>query len=218
MIFFSFFLCFIINIFLTLSHSVSCFFVNTLLQNFSKNIFLYRLHSKLKNTLFIVSSLISFCVSNLFIRFNLRLTFLLHLINLFKKLLFLIFIIILLYIFFVHISHFAMTYKIESIDFIRLSKYLSFLIMIIYQDKIFFNIEFSFSDLILSWFIRIKFKFLSHFPNAIFFLVMLIIDKKMNSLINQFIGIICNASVNKFIFSSFKSFKCLLTNLFFPID
>jgi hypothetical protein len=36
-------------------------------QNFSENIFLYWLHSKLKNTFFIVSSLISFCMSNLFI-------------------------------------------------------------------------------------------------------------------------------------------------------
>lgn len=218
MIFFSFFLCFIINIFLALSHSISCFFINTFLQNFSENIFLYRLHSKLKNALFIVSSLISFCVSNFFIRFDLWLTFLLHLINLFKKLLFLIFIIVFLYIFFVHVSHFSMTYKIKSIYFIRLSKYLSFLVMIVYQDKIFFNIEFSFSDLILSWLIRIKFKLLSHFPNTIFFLVMFIINKKMNSLINKLIGVICNASINKFVFSSLKSFKSLFAYLFFPID
>jgi hypothetical protein len=60
------------------------------------------------------------------------LTFLLHLINLFEKLLLFIFIIVFFCIFFIHISHFSMTYKIKSIDFIWLSKYLSLLIMIVY--------------------------------------------------------------------------------------
>ena len=132
MIFFRFFLSFIINILFALSHSISSFFINTFFQNFSENIFLYWLHSKLKNTFFIVSSLISFCMSNLFIWFDLWLTFLLHLINLFKKLLLFIFIIVFFYIFLIHISHLSMTYKIKSIDFIRLSKYLSLLIVIVY--------------------------------------------------------------------------------------
>lgn len=132
MIFFRFFLSFIINILFALSHSISCFFINTFFQNFSENIFLYWLHSKLKNTFFIVSSLISFCMSNFLIWFDLWLTFLLHLINLFEKLLLFIFIIVFFYIFLIHISHFSMTYKIKSIYFIRLSKYLSLLIMIVY--------------------------------------------------------------------------------------
>jgi len=157
-------------------------------------------------------------MSNLFIWFDLWLAFLLHLIDLFKELLFFIFIIVFLYIFFIHISHFSMTNKIESINFIRLSKYLSLLIMVVYQNKIFFNVEFSFSYLFLRWPIWIKFKLLSHFFNAIFFLIMFIVNKKMNSFINEFIWVVCYASINKPVFPAFESFKGFFTNLFLSIN
>lgn len=90
--------------------------------------------------------------------------------------------------------------------------------MIIYQNKVFFDIEFSFSDLFFSWSIRIKLEFLGHFLDTIFFLIMFIVYKKVDSLIYKFIRIICNASINKSVFSSLKSFKCFFAYLFLPIN
>jgi hypothetical protein len=90
--------------------------------------------------------------------------------------------------------------------------------MIIYQHKIFFNVEFSFPNLFFCGSIRIKLKFLSHFFNAILFLIMFVIDEKMYSLIYKFIRVISNASIDKPVFSSLKPFKCFFPYLFFSVN
>lgn len=90
--------------------------------------------------------------------------------------------------------------------------------MIIYQHKVFFYVEFSFPDLFFSWPIRIKLKLLSHFLDTVFFLIMFIINKKVHSLVHQFIRVICDASIDKPVFPTLKSFKSFFAYLFFSIN
>jgi hypothetical protein len=174
------------------------------------------LNSLLTNNLLFIFSLVSFSCGQFLKELNVCVTLLFHIVNMVKVLLLFAFI----SIFFIHISTLSLTYKVLSIVEFRFTENLSFFEMVVDNYFVCFEIEHSFSHLLVSWLIWIEFKLLCHLLNLKFFRKIIIFNKKILSSI-KWTFLICtvsNTSENKLIWSVLISFKCLVTYLLLSIN